>query len=134
MKQKKTNNQIVVYQAKSGAIELRRDIRADTIWASLDQIARVFGRDKSVISRHIKKVFAERELKRASVVAFFATTAADGKVYEVEYFNLDVILSIGYRVNSKQATHFRQWATKTHCLFGHEQFIKKCGIRRLQSV
>jgi prophage maintenance system killer protein len=113
MKKKILKNSIVIYQAKSGALELRRDSEADTIWASLDQIARVFGRDKSVISRHIKNVFAEGELKRNSVVAFFATTAADGKIYEVEHFNLDVIISVGYRVNSKQATQFRQWATKT---------------------
>src|SRR6266481_4353833 len=113
MKKKKADNQIIIYQAKSGAIELRRDSDADTMRANLDQIAHIFGRDKSVISRHVKNIFAEGELKRASVVAFFATTAADGKVYKVEYFNLDVILSVGYRVNSKQATHFRQWATKT---------------------
>jgi prophage maintenance system killer protein len=113
MKQKKIQNQTVVYQAKSGALELRRDNGAETIWASLDQIASVFGRDKSVISRHIKNVFNQQELRRDSVVAFFATTATDGKTYDVEYFNLDVILSVGYRVNSKQATHFRQWATKT---------------------
>jgi prophage maintenance system killer protein len=113
MKKKILKNNIVIYQTKSGALELRRDGDADTIWASLDQIARVFGRDKSVISRHIKNVFAEGELKHDSVVAFFATTAADGKIYEVEHFNLDVIISVGYRVNSKQATQFRQWATKT---------------------
>ncbi|MDE2021028.1 MAG: virulence RhuM family protein [Patescibacteria group bacterium] len=112
-KKQGSNNQIVVYQAKSGALELRRDASADTIWANLDQIARMFGRDKSVISRHVKNIFAEGELRRNSVVAFFATTAADGKTYNVEYFNLDIILSVGYRVNSKQATLFRQWATKT---------------------
>lgn len=113
MKKQRLESGIVVYQAKSGAIELTRDAGSETIWASLDQIARVFGRDKSVISRHIKNIFSEGELRRGSVVAFFATTAADGKTYDVEYFNLDVILSVGYRVNSKQATHFRQWATKT---------------------
>ncbi len=110
---KKSKNNTVIYQAKSGALELKRDSKTDTIWASLDQIAGIFSRDKSVISRHIKNIFTEGELKRNSVVAFFATTAADGKIYEVEYFNLDVIISVGYRVNSKQATQFRQWATKT---------------------
>ena len=103
---------MVIYQAKSGAIELRGDFTRETIWASLDQIAFVFVRDKSVISRHIKNIFKDGELKRNSVVAFFATTAADGKVYNVEHFNLDVILSVGYRVNSKQATQFRIWATE----------------------
>jgi len=105
--------EIIVYQTKSGALELKGDFKHETIWASLDQIADLFGRDKSVISRHIKNIFKDVELSRNSVVAFFATTASDGKKYQVEYFNLDVILSVGYRVNSKTATNFRQWATKT---------------------
>jgi len=105
-------NNVVIYQAKSGAIELRGDFSKETIWANLDQIAEVFNRDKSVISRHIKNIFGEGELRKNSVVAFFATTAVDGKTYQVEYFNLDLILSVGYRVNSKNATLFRQWATK----------------------
>lgn len=113
MKNKNLKNQVVVYQAKTGAIELRGDADRDTIWASLDQIADVFERDKSVISRHIHNIYNDGELKRNSVVAFFATTAADGKTYQVEYFNLDVFLSVGYRVNGKKATLFRQWATKT---------------------
>jgi prophage maintenance system killer protein len=104
---------VVIYQAKSGAIELRGDFNKETIWATLDQIAEVFGRDKSVISRHLKNIFKEGELNRNSVVAKNATTAADGKVYQVEYYNLDAVLSVGYRVNSKTATLFRQWATKT---------------------
>jgi hypothetical protein len=112
MKKQQQKNAII-YQAKSGAIELRGDFSKETLWASLDQIAAVFGRDKSVISRHIKNIFKDGELKRNSVVAFFATTAKDGKTYNVEYFNLDVILSVGYRVNSKTATQFRIWATKT---------------------
>jgi len=109
---KKIKKDIVIYQTSGGAIELRGDVKKETIWASLDQIANVFGRDKSVISRHIKNIFKAGELDKKSVVAFFATTASDGKVYNVEYFNLDMILSVGYRVNSKQATNFRQWATK----------------------
>lgn len=104
---------VVIYQAKSGAIELRGDFDKETLWASLDQISQLFGRDKSVVSRHIKNIFKDGELKRNSVVAFFATTASDGKTYNVEYFNLDVILSVGYRTNSSRAIEFRQWATKT---------------------
>jgi len=111
---KKTDNQkLAIYQALNGAIELRQDIDTETIWTSLDQIAFLFDRDKSVISRHIKKIFTEEELQRNSVVAFFATTARDGKTYQVEHFNLDMIISVGYRVNSKIATQFRIWATKT---------------------
>lgn len=110
---KKTLNQVLIYQAKNGAIELRGDSAHDTLWATLDQIAAVFGRDKSVISRHLRNIFSEGELNRNSVVAKNATTAKDGKTYQVEYYNLDTIISVGYRVNSKTATQFRQWATKT---------------------
>ncbi|MDO4233337.1 MAG: RhuM family protein, partial [Lautropia sp.] len=77
----------------------------------LQQMAEVFGRDKSVISRHLRNIFADGELVRDSVVAKNATTAADGKTYQVEYYNLDAILSVGYRVNSKVGTQFRIWAT-----------------------
>jgi prophage antirepressor-like protein len=113
MKKQASKNKQIIFQSKNGAIELRGDFEKETIWATLDQIASVFGRDKSVISRHLRNIFTERELVRGSVVAKNATTAADGKVYQVEYFNLDAIISIGYRVNSKTATKFRQWATKT---------------------
>ncbi len=112
-KGREKDKKLVIYQAKNGAIELRGDASRETMWATLDQIAEVFGRDKSVISRHLKNIFKEGELDRNSVVAKNATTAADGKIYQVEYYNLDAILSVGYRVNSKTATQFRQWATKT---------------------
>ncbi len=105
--------ELAIYRTKDGEIRLKEDAQNETIWASLDQIAYIFGRDKSVISRHIKNLFKNKELKQKSVVAFFATTASDGKTYQVEYFNLDVIISVGYRVNSKIATQFRKWATKT---------------------
>jgi len=115
-------SEIVVYQTRNGALELRGDSSADTIWASLDQIAKLFGRDKSVISRHIRNIYHDGELIQSSVVAFFATTASDGKTYNVEYFNLAMILSVGYRVNSVSATKFRQWATqelKKHIVDGY---------------
>src|SRR3989344_537084 len=104
---------LILYQGKSGDIELRGDFTRETVWATLDQIAYVFERDKSVISRHFKNIFSENELERDAVVAKNATTAADGKIYQVEYYNLDAIISVGYRVNSKTATEFRKWATKT---------------------
>ncbi len=113
MKKKNLEQKMVIYQTKSGALELRGDLDKETVWATLDQIANVFGRDKSVISRHLKNIFNEGELIRDSVVAKNATTASDGKTYIVEYYNLDVIISVGYRVNSKVATEFRIWATKT---------------------
>lgn len=111
-----TNQDIMIYQAPNGAIELKWDPSTETVWANLDQIASVFGRDKSVISRHIKNIFQEEELDQESTVAFFATVQQEGKrsvTRNIEYYNLDMIISIGYRVNSKVATNFRKWATKT---------------------
>ena len=94
--------------------ELEMDISVspdeETIWMSLDQIGLLFDRDKSVISRHIKKIFTDNELDAKEVVAFFATTTHDGKTYVVKYYNLDVIISVGYRVNSQKGTNFRRWS------------------------
>jgi death-on-curing family protein len=95
-----------------GEIEIDVKLKDDTIWVTQKQMCELFGRDKSVISKHIRNIFKSGELDRESVVAIFATTASDGKTYQVEYYNLDVIISVGYRVNSKKATKFRQWATK----------------------
>jgi len=105
--------ELAIYQALNGEIKLKEDIENETIWASLDEISTIFGRDKSVVSRHIRNIFRDEELIEESVVAIFATTATDGKTYQVKYFNLDLILSVGYRVNSKVATNFRKWATHT---------------------
>ena len=104
--------EIVLYQASDGSVKLDVWLEKETIWLNLNQMAALFERDKSVISRHLRNVFREGELDRESVVAFFATTAADGKTYQVEYYNLDAILSVGYRVNSKRGTQFRIWATR----------------------
>jgi hypothetical protein len=113
---KDAKKKVIIYQAKNGAIELRGDFTRETIWATLDQIAEVFGRDKSVISRHLTNIYKEGELDQKATVAKNATVQIEGgrKVERViEYYNLDAILSVGYRVNSKTATSFRQWATKT---------------------
>ncbi|KTT31385.1 cytochrome C [Pseudomonas oryzihabitans] len=104
------NSEIVIYQSDSGSISVK--LERETVWLSLQQMAELFARDKSVISRHLRNVFAEGELERAAVLAKNATTAADGKTYQVEFFNLDAVLSVGYRVNSKQGTRFRQWASQ----------------------
>jgi prophage maintenance system killer protein len=102
--------EIIIYQKEGGKAEITVKLHRESLWLSLNQISDLFERDKSVISRHIKKIFIEEELSKDSVVAFFATTATDGKTYNVEYFNLDLILSVGYRVNSKRGTQFRIWA------------------------
>ena len=103
---------IIIYQNEEGSINVEVKLIDENLWLSLNQIAELFGRDKSVISRHLKNIFQEGELSKDSVVAFFATTAQDGKTYQVEYFNLDIIISVGYRVNSKRGTQFRQWSSK----------------------
>ena len=102
---------IVVYE--NGA-NLRLQVKTDgeTVWLSQEQMSVLFGRDQSVIARHISNIFKEGELERDSVYAKFAYTASDGKTYQVAFFNLDVIISVGYRVKSIQGTRFRQWATR----------------------
>jgi len=105
-------SEILIYQTEDGGTRIEVRMQADTVWLSLDQMADLFQRDKSVISRHIRNIFKEGELKEEAVVANFATTAADGKTYHVDYFNLDVIISVGYRVKSHRGTQFRIWATQ----------------------
>ena len=105
-------SQIIIYQAKDGQTKLEVRLEDETVWLTLNQMADLFQIDKSGISRHLKNIFESGELKRDSVVAIFATTAADGKTYQVEYFNLDAIISVGYRVNSICGTQFRIWATQ----------------------
>lgn len=103
-------SEIIIYESGNNQIEVSVQFEKETVWLNLNQVATLFDRDKSVISRHLNNVFKNNELDRNSVVAKNATTASDGKTYQVEYFNLDAILSVGYRVNSKQGTQFRIWA------------------------
>lgn len=99
------NNDIVIF--KNGELEVSVSEDKETVWLSPDQMAELFSRDKSTISRHIRNLFNEGELDKNSVVAKIATTASDGKTYQVDYFNLDVIISVGYRVKSKRGVQFR---------------------------
>lgn len=103
-------NDIIIYTSDDGSIKVNVNVDSDTVWLSIDQMAELFQRDKSTISRHVKNIFEEGELIKNSVVAKIATTAADGKTYQVEYYNLDVIISVGYRVKSLRGTQFRIWA------------------------
>ena len=102
---------LLMYTTEDGLTKIEATFVNDTVWLSLEQMSELFQRDKSTISRHIKNIFAEGELNRESVVAKFATTASDGKTYQVDYYNLDVIISVGYRVKSLRGTQFRIWAT-----------------------
>ena len=99
-------NEIILFENQE--IKLEVNVKDETVWLTLDQMAKLFDRDKSVISRHIKNILKE-ELD-ISVVAKFATTASDGKIYQVDYYNLDMIISVGYRVKSKNGILFRKWA------------------------
>ncbi|MGF7143808.1 hypothetical protein HNQ56_002238 [Anaerotaenia torta] len=100
-----------MYQTEDGLTKMEVTFDDDTVWLSIDQMAELFQRNKSTISRHIKNIFEEGELARNSVVANYATTASDGKTYKIDYYNLDVIISVGYRVKSLRGTQFRIWAS-----------------------
>ena len=103
--------EIILYQPdKEVKLEVR--LENETVWLSIDEMSQLFGRDISVIGKHIRNIFKEGELVKDSVWAKFAYTASDGKVYQVDYYNLDVIISVGYRVKSHRGTQFRQWANK----------------------
>jgi prophage maintenance system killer protein len=107
----KSNNEIIIYQAEDG--ETRIDVRLDhdTVWLTQAQMIELFHSSKANISEHIKHVFEEGELEEESVVRKFRTTANDGKSYQIKHYNLDVIISVGYRVKSIRGTQFRKWAT-----------------------
>ena len=107
------NSNIIMYTTEDGLSKIETAFDGDTVWLSLEQMAELFQRDKSTISRHIKNVFEEGELIRESTVANFATVQTEGtRLVErsIEYYNLDVIISVGYRVKSKRGTQFRIWA------------------------
>src|SRR3989344_3454374 len=116
MKKIKENKQIVIYQAPSGAIEFRGDWKKETIWANLNQIADLFDVQKAAISKHLKNIFESEELSRIATVSKMETVQIEGGrtiKRSIEMYNLDAIIAVGYRVNSKRATQFRVWATKT---------------------
>ena len=105
-------NPIEIYQSSDGHTQIDVMFGNDTVWLNRNQLADLFGRDVKTIGKHVNNVFFEGELEKSAVVANIATTAADGKVYQVDHYNLDVIISVGYRVKSQQGTQFRQWATQ----------------------
>ena len=111
MKKQHVDQRAVIYQTKTGEIVLKQDIVADTVWASQAHIAEIFEVERSVITKHIRNILKNKELDADSVCAKMAHTAEDGKTYRVQFYNLDMILAIGYRTNSKKAMAFRQWAT-----------------------
>jgi len=105
-------SEIIIYQTENNDIRIQTRLQDETVWLNRQQLSELFKRDIKTIGKHINNIFDEGELDKNSVVANFATTAADAKVYQVDFYNLDVIISVGYRVKSPQGTKFRQWATK----------------------
>ncbi len=103
----------IIYQSKSGALELKTDQEHETIWLTQGQMASLFDVQKAAISKHLKNIFDSDELIEKSTVSILETVAKNNKTYKIKHFNLDAVLSVGYRINSNKATHFRQWATKT---------------------
>ena len=106
------HGEILIYQTDDGQTNIEVKIEDDTVWLTQQQLTELYQCSKSNISEHIKHIFEEGELDKDSVVRKFRTTADDGKTYNVTYYNLDMIISLGYRIKSVIATRFRQWATK----------------------
>lgn len=104
------HSNIIMYTTEDGLTKIETTFEDDTVWLSIDQMAELFQRDRSVIGKHVRNIFKEGELDKNSVWAKFAYTASDGKDYNVDFYNLDVIISVGYRVKSHRGTQFRIWA------------------------
>ena len=132
--------EVVLYEAPDGQIRLDVRLEQDTVWLTQAQMAELFGRERSVITKHVGSVFRERELEAKSVSANFAHTAEDGKTYQVDHYNLDVVISVGYRVKSKRGTQFRIWATRTlkdHLLRGYtlnEKRLREKGLGEIEQA
>jgi len=158
----KKNNQIVkqnsfteflLYTTPNGKVKVEIFLRDENVWLTQAKIAELFEIDRSVITKHLKNIFESGELQEDSVCANYAHTAADGKTYQTKFYNLDAIISVGYRVNSRQATHFRIWATQVlkeyiikgfamdderlknpHNIFGQDYFEEQLArIRNIRS-
>lgn len=136
-----TDNAIILFESQDGSSSLEVRLDHETVWLTQDQMGELFGRERSVITKHLRNVFKDGELDEISVRAKYAHTAKDGKTYQSQFYNLDAILSVGYRVNSKQGTRFRIWATKVlkdHIVKGYtvneqrfrEQAEKLADMRR----
>lgn len=132
--------ELLLYQSEDGAASVDVRLQDETVWLSRNEMADLFARDYKTVSKHVNNVFKEGELSKKAVVAYFATTGADGKIYQVEYFNLDVIISVGYRVKSQRGTQFRIWATsilKEHLVKGYtfnQHRLAEKGIHEAQQV
>jgi hypothetical protein len=136
----RSGGEVILYEAPDGEVRVDVRLERETVWLTQAQMTELFGRERSVITKHIRNIFKEGELEPASVRAKFAHTAEDGKTYHVDHFNLDAILSVGYRVNSKRGTQFRIWATRTlreHLLHGYtlnERRLRERGLGEIEQA
>jgi hypothetical protein len=132
--------EIVLYQSEDGQAAMDVHLKDETVWLSQAQMVELFERDKRTVSEHIRNVFKEEELREQAVVRKFRTTAADGKGYKVSFYNLDVIISVGYRIKSKRGTQFRIWATtilKDHLVRGYslnQRRLAEKGVEEVRQV
>ncbi|WPD24034.1 MAG: virulence protein RhuM/Fic/DOC family protein [Candidatus Electrothrix scaldis] len=132
--------EVILYQTEDGQTGIDVQLKDETVWLTQAQMQELFGRERSVLTKHINNVFKEGELDKERVCAKFAHTAADGKTYQVAHYNLDVIISVGYRVKSKRGTQFRIWATtvlKQHLVQGyslHQQRLAEKGTTEIRQV
>ncbi len=133
-----SKGEIVIFKPKGSSSGLRVKLENESLWLTQKQFSELFDTERSVITKHINNILKTKELQRHSVCAKFAHTAADGKNYQVRYYNLDMIISVGYRVNSKQGTQFRIWATqvlKDHIIKGYsinERRLKEQNERLIE--
>jgi len=133
-KHKKPTTDIVLYRSKDGEINLDVQVEEDTVWLDAHKMAELFGRDRSVILRHINNIYKTGELQKKSTCAKIAQVASDGKIRKMDIFNLDSIISVGYRVNSKRGTEFRIWATdvlRQHIVNGYSVNEKRLRALKL---
>ena len=134
MKKQALDDQIEIYIPKDQTKGVQVKLAQETVWLSLDQMSQLFDRDKNVISKHLKSIFNSNELNKKSVVTKSATTASDGKIYQVDFYNLEVIISVGYRVNFTQAVAFRIWATEILKNYISNEKPLKESTTKLQSL
>lgn len=130
-------SEIVIYKAKDGHIELKVSLTHETLWLSQQQIAELFGTKRQAITKHLKNIINAEELDEDSVCSILEHTASDGKKYKTKFYNLDAIISVGYRVNSSQATQFRMWATqvlKDHLIKGYTTYEKRLAERGFKEL
>ncbi len=135
-----TVGEIIIYQSEDGHPSIDVHLKDETVWLTQKQISSLFETERSVVTKHINNVFRTGELARNSVCAKFAHTAGDGKVYQINFYNLDMIIAVGYRVNAKRGTQFRIWATsvlKDHLVRGYsldQRRIAEKGVNEMRQV